>query len=414
MKKLAILIVAALTAEAGAAGFRQANQGAAANGMGNAFTAVADDASAVWYNPAAITALEGTNLTLGGVFVAPRTEHKTATATDEIKSRFHTLPHFYATRKLSDKWAVGLGVNAPYGLSTDWNPVNAVTREIATKSSLKAVYTNLNGAYKVNDNLSVAAGGTFVRMDAVMNKKIENSGALSQNIEQTLEGDGTSAGWNLAAMYKWNKWNFGANYRSKVKVGIDGTINLPTTGLFATLALPPANNKTGRTNITLPDTFQLGAAYRPSDDWLFSAEADYTNWTTYSQLVIDYQRDDGSWTQSVDPKNWKAVWAFRLGTEHKVNENLRLRAGAYYDLTPVKNYYFETRNPDSNRLAFSVGAGWSKGNWSVDASYLYLKAMERKVGDSIQDNGSLTTGTELNGTYNTIARLPAVSASYKF
>jgi len=403
------MITAALAADAGAAGFRQANQGAAANGMGNAFTAVADDASAVWYNPAAITALEGTNLTLGAVFVAPRTEHKTATATDEIKNRFHTLPHFYAARKLSDKWAVGLGVNAPYGLSTDWNPVNAATREIATKSSLKAVYTNLNGAYKVNDSLSVALGGTFVRMDAVMNKKIE---AGLDNIEQTLEGDGTSAGWNLAAMYKWNKWNFGANYRSKVKVGIDGTINLPTVTLAG--LVPPANNRPGRTNITLPDTFQLGAAYRPSDAWLFSAEADYTNWTTYSQLVIDYQRDSGAWTQTVDAKNWKAVWAFRLGTEHKVNENLRLRAGAYYDLTPVKNYYFETRNPDSNRLAFSVGAGWSKGNWSVDASYLYLKAMERKVGDSIQDNGSLTTGTELNGTYNTIARLPAVSASYKF
>ncbi|MEW5906823.1 MAG: outer membrane protein transport protein [Elusimicrobiota bacterium] len=111
-----------------------------------------------------------------------------------------------------------------------------------------------------------------------------------------------------------------------------------------------------------------------------------------------------------------STWAFRAGAERKVNENLKLRAGAYYDISPVSNSYFETRNPCANRLGFSVGAGWAKGNWTVDASYLYLKFMERTIDDSLQDNSSsgITTGTELNGTYNSIARLPAISVGYKF
>jgi long-chain fatty acid transport protein len=398
-----------MAANAGAAGFRQANQGAAANGMGNAFTAVANDASAVWYNPAAMTDLEGTNISLGSVFVAPQTEHKQGTTIDKPESKVHPLPHFYATRRLNQKWAIGVGVNPPYGLSTEWDKTGSLTREVATESALKAVYTNLNGAYRVNENLSVSLGASFVYLDATMNKKIEAAG---DNIEQTLEGDGTSGGWNLAAMYKWNKWNFAANYRSPVKVGIDGKINLPTVALAG--LLPPANNQTGRTTITLPDTLQIGTAYRPNDSWIFSAEADYTNWTTYRRLIIDYQRDNGTWTQTIDYKNWRSVWAFRVGGEHKFNENWKLRAGAYYDLSPVSNSYFETRNPDANRLAFSVGAGWTRGNWTVDASYLYLKFMERTINDSLNDNGSLTTGTELNGTYSSIARLPAISVGYKF
>ncbi|MDT8286199.1 MAG: outer membrane protein transport protein [Elusimicrobiales bacterium] len=411
MKQLAILIVTIMAANAGAAGFRQANQGAAANGMGNAFTAVANDATAVWYNPAAITDLPGTNVTLGSVFVAPVTSHKQGAVIDEPESKVHPLPHFYATRKLNEKWAIGVGVNPPYGLSTEWDKTNSLTREVATESALKAIYTNINGAYKVNENLSVSLGASFVYLDATMNKKIEFAG---NNIEQTLEGDGTSGGWNLAAMYKWNKWNFAANYRSLVKVGIDGKINLPTSGALA-VSKPTATNQTGRTTITLPDTLQIGTAYKPNDSWTFSAEADYTNWTTYRKLVIDYKQDDGNWNKTTETKNWRSVWAFRVGGEHKLNENWKLRAGAYYDLSPISNSYFETRNPGSDRLAFSIGAGWTKGNLTVDASYLYLKFIERTINDSLQDNGvPVTAGTELNGTYNTVARLPAISASYKF
>lgn len=409
MKKLAILIVAAMAANAGAAGFRQANQGAAANGMGNAFTAVANDASAVWYNPAAMTDFDGTSVSLGNVFVAPLTEHKQGATIDKPESKVHALPHFYATRRLNEKWALGVGVNPPFGLSTDWDKTNSLTRTVATESALKAIYTNLNGAYKVNENLSVALGASFVYLDATMNKKIEAAG---DNIEQTLEGDGTSGGWNLAALYKWNKWNFAAVYRSPVKVGIDGKINLPTV-ILATLpapnTVPTATNQDGHTTITLPDTLQLGTAYKPNDNWIFSAEADYTNWTTYRKLVIDYVADNGTPRQTTETKNWRSTWAFRAGAEHKLNDAWKLRAGAYYDLSPVENSRFETRNPDANRLGFSVGAGWTKGNLTVDASYLYLKFMERTIDDSLQDSG-----TQLNGTYSSIARLPAISVGYKF
>jgi long-chain fatty acid transport protein len=406
-----IAIVLAMAASANAAGFRQASQSASSNGMGNAFTAVANDASAVWYNPSLMGDLSGTNVSLGGVFIDPRSEHINTNGTiDRTKNMVHTLPHVYATHKLSDKFAVGLGMLVPFGLTSEWDPVDANTRRVATKSSLKAIYTGLTGSYKVNDKLSVAAGASYVSMDATMNKKIERFG---ENVEQTLEGDGTGTAWQLAANYMLNsKWNFAANYRSQVKVDIDGKVNMLTTGA---LVGRKATDKDATTKITLPDTFQLAAAYKHSDKLLFSAEADYTDWTTYRKLVIDYTEDDGDAAQTTDYKYWNSAWAFRVGTEYKVNGAWKLRAGSYYDLSPVDNQFFETRNTCSDRLGVTVGAGYTRGNLSVDFSYLYLKFMERRIKNSIQDDGALLADTTvLNGKYNTTARLPSITVSYRY
>jgi len=414
MVNIIVLVVAVLMGLAGsanAAGFRLSEQDARANGMGNTAVAVSDNPSAVWYNPAAITGLEGTNLSLGSVMVLPQMEHtNTDGSKDRIKQTLHIPPHFFATRKLNEKFSLGLGVLAPFGLSTDWDKTTSATREVATLSEIQAVYSNLNGAYKVSENLSVAAGASFVRLDATMNKKIEAAG---NDIEQTLEGDGTGTGYNVAATYKWNKYKFGASYHSKVKVDVDGKINLPTTAPLSGL-LPPANDNDATTKITLPDTFQIGVAHQCTDSWLFTAEADYTNWSTYRRLIIDYTRDNGTAAQTIDNKNWSSVWAFRLGGEHKVNENWKLRVGAFYDVNPVKEDYFETRVPDSDRVAVSFGAGYAKGNLTVDASYLYLRFMKRTIDNSLQDNGATQTNTSINGKYSSVARLPAITVGYKF
>jgi len=403
MVNIIVLVVAVLMGLAGsvnAAGFRLSEQDARANGMGNAAVAVADNPAAVWYNPAAITGFEGTNLSLGSVMVMPQMEHTNVNGSkDRIKQTVHIPPHFFATRKLNEKFSLGLGVLAPFGLSTDWDKYTANTRRVATKSLIQALYANLNGAYKFNQNLSVAAGASFVRVDAEMNKM------ATATAEQTLEGDGTGTGYNVAAQYKWNKYTFGASYHSKVKVDLDGKIDLPIAGI---------TNRDAETSITLPDTFQIGVAHQCTDSWLFTAEADYTNWTTYRRLIIDYTNNANVAKQSIDNKNWSSVWAFRLGGEHKFNENWKLRLGAFYDVNPVKEDYFETRVPDSDRVAVSFGAGYAKGNITVDASYLYLRFMKRTIDNSIQDDALAGGTTVINGKYASVARLPAITIGYKF
>jgi long-chain fatty acid transport protein len=393
-----------LAGSVNAAGFRLADQDAKATGMANAFTSVADNASAVWYNPAAITDLEGNNVSLGTILVMPTMEHKNevgATTTDEIKKKTHIPPHFYTTLKKSDKLSFGIGVNAPFGLSTEWDAAagtGANTRFTATKSEVKAINYNLNAAVKLSQKLSLAVGADYVTVDATLNRKhpLDTS-------EITLEGDGHGMGYNMAIMYKHNdKLKIGASYRSRVKTHLEG--DMAAAGVY-----------TGpvETDLTLPDMLQIGVSHQCMPKWLFAVEADYTNWTTYRNIII---KTPAGGLISTDVKDWKSTWAFRLGTEYKHSDTLKFRAGTFYDMNPVREKHFETRVPDTDRVAFSVGAGWNKGNVTVDVAYMYLMFLERKINGSFggDNTSSSATDQKMNGKYNSKAHLPGITVGYKF
>ncbi len=402
---LAAAAVIGMAVGANAAGFRLAEQDAKATAMGDSFVAVADNPSAVWYNPAAMTDLEKTNLSLGSAMVYPRMKHEYAGGSDKIARVMHVPPYFYATHRLNEKWALGFGFNAPFGLSTDWK-YNSATAGVATYSDIEDFNYNLNAAYKVNDKLSVAAGADYMYLEA----KLYNS-ALR------LNGDGHGWGYNAAAFYKLNdKWNFGANYRSPVKIDVDGTATA--------MAYVPGDSNSATTKITLPDTLQVGAAYKVDQKWKVSATADYTDWATYHALAVKSKTITDMTTAldafyfgtygihypisdtSIKNKDWQSVWALRAGTEYKYSDAWSFRAGAFYDFNPVKDKNFDTIIPDSDRVAFSVGAGWTKDNIVVDASYAYVFFVNRKI--------SGNTTPSLDGTYKCNAQVPAINVGYKF
>ena len=67
------MISGALALKVSANGFRLADQDAFATARGEAFVATADNPSAIYYNPAGITQLEGNNLRGGiyGIYLDP-------------------------------------------------------------------------------------------------------------------------------------------------------------------------------------------------------------------------------------------------------------------------------------------------------------------------------------------------------
>jgi long-chain fatty acid transport protein len=358
--------------------------------------AVADNASAGWYNPAAMTELDGNNnVSLGAVSVNPRITHDYTGGSDAIANVLHVPPSVYAAHKVSDKVSIGFGANLPYGMSTDWD-TKSKAANIATYSNIRAFNYNLNGAYKVDDKLSVAAGADYMYMDA----KLDNSG-------MALNGTGNGWGYNAAAFYKFNdKWNFGANYRSPIKVDINGTAKIA--------ALGAAGDNDASTSITLPDTFQAGAAYKVNQKWMASFTADYTDWATYHALTVKSQTIAAyTWVLSghtfstdtmTENKDWQSVWGFHAGTQYKYSDEWNFTAGTFYDYNPVKAKNFDTIIPDADRLAFSIGAGWTHGNIVANASYTYVFFMHRKISE----------GTNADGTYKSYAQLPAISVGYKF
>jgi long-chain fatty acid transport protein len=323
--------------------------------------------------------------------------HENTNGTTDVAERKGHYPVFlYATHKLNDTISLGFGINTPFGLSTSWSNSNSATRQVATLSDIKTLEFNPNIAFKVNDKLSLAVGIVYAQVDATLDSMYP----LAPTLTVRTKGDGDGWGANAAAFYKaTDNLNLGLSYRSEILLKVDGKASVGPTSNSAT------------TEVTLPDILQLGASYKVSDKLTLNTDLWYTWWSTYDRLIIKSATFSGGSVTS--EKQWKDVWTLRLGGQYKLTDQWKLRAGYLYDKNPVPEDHFETRIPDSDRQGVSVGAGYTVGNLTIDAAYLYLHMNTRHINDSTSDNAT-TNPNSLNGTYKSDVHLASLMVGYKF
>ncbi len=399
----AAIIPLAMTVSTHAAGFRLPDTSVTALGMANAFSAQADNASANSYNPAAMAWLDGTQTMLGANFIYPSMKHEnTDGKTDRSASVWHIQPHAFATHNFG-KFSLGMGASAPFGLSSQWAQ-NSETSKAATYSSMKVANYNLNAAYKLSDKLAVAAGFDFATIDASLYNMASTSPSM---IEQRLDGTGNGVGFNAGVMYRpTDDLSLGLSYRSRIILSITGNVVLHNVTTQTTMRNVPAD-----TRLTLPDILLLGASWKATDRLRVNFDLDYTGWSSYDQLIIHNSLSAGG--ASVKYKEWNNVVAARLGAEYKLNTAWTMRGGLVYDPNPIPDEHFDPIVPDSDRLGVAAGTTFRKGNWSVDAGYMFLHFLSRNVNNSM--GGSNTTvDSTLNGTWKAVAHLIGVSTSYAF
>jgi len=382
-----------------ASGFALPEQDAAAMGMANAFVGQADNPSAVWYNPAGMTQLDGTRISGSVIGIYPVLTHDNTDGTTDVSKRDISIPFsFFATNKMNDKLSFGLGITNPFGLSTQWSGASE-TRYVATNSNLFTVNVNPNIAYKLSDNLSIAFGIDYVYMRATL----ENKQFVGIDENFRLSGDGDGWGVNIAAKYgASSNFDLGLSYRSRINVDINGTAEL--TGPLLSLS------GNANTSIGLPDLLNVGASYRVSDNLTLNTEIDYTWWSTYRRIAIS--SDNPAFNQ-VQEKQWKDVWTIRIGGQYKLSEQWKARAGYLYDKNPIPESRIETRLPDSDRQGIAVGTGFTSGSVTIDFAYMYLWFNNRTINDSLADDLTPTSNA-LNGAYKSHAQLAGLTVGYKF
>ena len=381
-----------------AGGIAVPEQGTKAIGMGNAFTAVADDASAIWFNPAGIAFQDGVVVTLGTDFIMPNTDYQPLAggATISPKKSTFVVPHAYISYNNPDLPVVfGLGINSPFGLTTDWTGVNVPFDSATNKSTLSKVellHFNPTIAFKVNEQLSLAAGISYY---SLVNFIFDTS-ILTQHHKT---GDGW--GGNIGMLYKGEKFNFGATYRSRVKIDASGT----ATGVGA---LAAQGSTSVKTETTLPDMVSVGLAFKPTEQWLLSANVDWVNWKTLDKLVFTRGRAIGAiGTSSTSLFNWKATTAFRLGTEWAYSPTTRIRSGYVFDPTPIKDADFTPRIPGNDRHIITFGYGYDVNKtMTLDLSYAYAYIVKR--------NHTVGTISTRNGYYKSDVHLAMLSTTFRF
>jgi len=405
---LAALLAPVLTLGSGAlanvhaAGFAVFTHGASALGQGNAVTAHTDNPSTIFYNPALMNKLEGTQVQLGttAIFSSREFESATTGATASNDSVFFPST-FYATHKFNDSLSAGIGVFNPFGLGTEWDD-DWEGRYQATESKLKTFNINPALSYRIIPSLAVAVGLDVVYADASLERKLPSTalgipGPLF-DIGQKFEGDGTGVGFNVGVAYDITKdIHFGASYRSQVQIDIKGDSS-------TSLAVTPLDSS-GRTSIKLPPQVTAGIAYQVSSPLIVEAGVRWEGWSSFQELQLTL--DNGT-PLAPTPRDWHDSFGLNVGGKYRLTDSAAVSAGYVFGNSAVPDSTFDPSIPDAKTHVFCVGTDFNIQQANIALAYAY-----QMYEDRTKDN---TIGAPLpaNGEYRSDAHLVSVSLGYKF
>jgi len=389
-----------------AAGFALYEGSARGNALGGALIARADDPSAIFYNPAGITQLEGTQMLTGCTMITPMNKVTThsffgsGTEETDLKRNWFYPPYGYLTHKVSDKLWVGVGMFARFGLGTEY-PEQWPGRYNSYNAVVKGVEINPNVAWKFNDCFSLAAGMCIMRLDVKLEQMIP-----IVNVNSSLKGHSYGFGFNLAAHYKPKDWvSFGLLYRSKVKHNLSGRSDFIKSD-FLHNAFPSGRISA---DVLLPDEYFLGVAFKPIDRLSIEFDAILTRWNTFNHMTINFDEPVAGMNSVTKQKEWHDVWRYQIGVEYALTRMVDLRLGYAYDNEPIPGRTADFLVSSYDRQLFSCGFGLHLGeHWTTDFSYTYLLPKNRNYDERIAD------GVPKSKVYDAYAYLIGVGIGYKF
>lgn len=414
MKKVLVLAVFALMgAVTYAGGYRVSLQGNKALAMGHTGVAVIGSES-VFFNPAAMVFSEDRfSVTAGvhGVFANIAYQDPASGANDRAKSLIGTPFYFYAAYQATDWMSVGLGVYTPYGSTVEYDK-DWVGSHLVNKIKLQAIYVQPTVSFKINEKLSVGGGPLYVNGSVNFNRNLNRTltDLDGNRANVTIDASGVTAwGWVASTMFKFtDKFRIGATYRSEMILEAedgDATFeNIPNSPLtpFADTSINAA--------MPLPAELMVGISYDFADKWLFAFDYNRTYWNVYESLDIDFANP--AIPDSFNPRNYKNASSYRFGLQYEATKMFTLRAGYYFDETPVREGYFAPETPRNDSNNFTAGLTVNIGeHLQIDASFLYIHFKEVDASyDYYYENG---VAVPFGGTYKTNAFIPGLGLTYK-
>jgi len=422
-KGLPVLIIVFCTLytipDAYGSGFAIYTQGASTLGQGAATIAHTDDPSAIFWNPALINKLQGTQIQLGTTIIFPSRKFESDISGDTFKTEPDVFypSTIFITHKFNDKISAGLGAFNPFGLATKW-PDDWEGRYIATNSEMRTYNINPVVSYQIIPQLSFAAGLDFLILDATLEKKINMLFfGIPADGNQKFEGDGTGFGYNLGILFEPHKdISIGASYRSEIKVDIDGdaTFDLPSGTPSVISTLFP--DTPGNTDITLPQQVHVGIYYKGFDPLTFEVALRWEGWSSYDQLKIKLDKPVVGSKTSVSKKDWEDTYSVSLGAKYQLNDSVALLAGYLYGGNPIPDKTFEPAIPDANTHLFTVGTSIKHKQFKVDLAYGYQKLQNRNKDNDVGAESSIPgiLDARANGNYKSHLHMVGVSLTYTF
>ena len=396
-----------------AAGFQLAEY--SATGLGRAYAgeaAMADGADAQWRNPAMLTYLEGTQVSVGAIYVDPNidiegTSGANTPANSKDFAHSAVIPNFYVSHKYSEKLAIGFAAGTNYGMETDLGTDFAGANH-GNEASVISMELNLNAAYQVLDNVSVGGGVRYVMAEGSFGATATGTLPVGTTLKY-MEGDDTAWGWQVGTAWQINENNrLGFAYKSEIDLTLEGHAK----GFAFNMANPNAH-KPGSMDLALPATAEIASFHQLTDKVAVHASINWTDWSSFEKLVADFP---GEQPDTIKMENWEDNYRFAIGTTYQMTPKLALRSGIAYDTSAVSEEHRTATIPETDRTWLSIGAGyqWSE-QLTLDAGFTYILAKDAKMHETDPGLGGADMfGGSFEGEVTGSIWLVGVQANYRF
>jgi long-chain fatty acid transport protein len=407
----AVFAVTARTAYGG--GFGIATQGGA--GTGNAFSggaAVAEDASVAWSNPAAMSYLQpGKHLHAAGHLLKPsfKFDNEGSTIPPVLGSGgggdggdWAFVPHGAFAMNLGNNWSVGVAVNAPFGLKTDYEE-GWVGSRIGLTSEIVSVNANPSVAYRISPTFTIGAGVSVQYLEA----ELTNASALGT---AKLKADDVGYGFNLGIAWQATpSTRIGMHYRSSIKYDLEGK---------AKFSGASAANAPVKADLRVPENVSLSVFSTVTPQWELMADLTWTRWSRIKSIVPTCERASAVVCAGAGapllgatlPTEWKDTWRVGVGANYIHSAAWKFRFGLAYDPTPTRDTYRTARLPDEDRFWVALGAQYRLSPASqIEIGYAHEFIRDAKVNTQV-----FGTPFRQTGHFNDRVDILTIAYSHRF
>jgi long-subunit fatty acid transport protein len=358
--------------------------GARALGMGGAFIAVADDATAASWNPGGLIQLETPEMSfvLSGTILSEDIEfqgHPEASGKQSIDyGHLNYLSAAYPFELADHNMIVSLNYQHLYDFHRSWDWVyeysqpSIYTKPAEFKYEQKGELYALGLAFSSEITNRFSAGitinywGDFLYKNGWKQNYEHHTkssvGGIPITYDSYQEEEYEFEGWNAVIGFLWRIWGnmtIGGVLKTPFTADIEHTVSKRDVTYHATLGRTDYfSSVTSEKELHMPMSYGLGISYRFSDAFTLSFDAYRTHWQDF--YLEDEKGNKASPISGrdlalpdVDPTTW-----FRMGAEYLFigsNFIVPLRTGIFYDPSPA-----EEKPDDYYGVAAGTGFAWKR------------------------------------------------------
>jgi long-chain fatty acid transport protein len=459
-RSLALAVALAGPAALHAQGFGLNEIGSCAVSRASAVTgAPCEDASAIFWNPAAGTQLQkGLSLYGGAASIQVRGDFTPdySTTGNYYRPNIPTAfpPHLFANWNGAGRYAAGIGVYVPYGLTSQWRD-DFPGRFSAKRASITTIYVQPNLSVALSPGWSIGGGPIIGHSKVQLEQSLDLSsqklptGGTFANLgivpgtefgRAFLEGSAMGYGYHVGIHGKFgSSLQVGARYLSSIKfsyndadarfVQLGTNLVVPDASTGAALGGLPAGTpydsflaaqfRTGgalvgqkvKTEITHPAQLEAGFGYTAPTGTLLSFDYGYIFWNVFDELPVNFQGPASGSSRSLI-EDYKNSASYRFGLEQKFARywNASVRAGFSLTQTPAPDETVTPLLPDMDRRNFAAGIGLPfGGRYALDLGYLHVDTQGRRGRTGERTSSSQTAAQLNNGFYRLNADILSLS-----